>query len=115
MQVLVVCHDEDEVRLGGILHSAANDRRCTRRREQQCLTGPHFEIAIGANAREPLGNGYHDVLYSSSTSRPILRSSCPCLNSPLDSYLLRMSSPDPAFIARVQDLIACFERELQAS
>jgi hypothetical protein len=31
----------------------------------------------------------------------------------LGSYLLRMSSPDPAFIARVQDLIACFERELQ--
>lgn len=60
MQVLVVCHNEDEVRLD-ILHGAANDRRCTRRREQQCLAGPHFEIAIGTNARKPLGNGYHDL------------------------------------------------------
>jgi hypothetical protein len=40
------------------------------------LAGSHFEKAIGADAKEPLGNGYHDVLYTFPASLRNLRSSC---------------------------------------
>jgi hypothetical protein len=69
VQVLVIRHDEDEVRLAArlgdvgpvysMLGRAANNSSGARRRKQQGLTGRHLQFAEDRR----LGNGCHEVLY----------------------------------------------------